>query len=649
MAWTGETSWVVMEQSEENFDGAGWAPASGPLDGEHLPIDVGGNNMLDYPPIVVGGHLQAMGHPWSSSLYFGPYGVLIPFPDLISAWDPVTSEEMYDSTGIEDLYGLSFEDFVSGMGGEEFARTQLIYAVSNLTFEDFEARVWINSETATEYTSLVRIESNGVLNLYVDSVDGENIELRAEIYSESSVPQVLTTSTPSSNPYYTILYDSATNDLTVTNFSEPFHLSTPPISPRFAGGLSRVVFYLTGSDGDVDNRLDFVKYAYRYRTPLFDDDVVPENPNGTSSNSNGGMGGLGGSVFNVSWNKTSDRFYETGIDRGTLYLQGPRSYSTSTTEINLGGITALIEEPLDEQGDKLITFSLNHITYIPFRVGFRVRAIHDENNWLEGEVISSTIDSVTIEVDTAVGEGAYSLWTIQQQTLVLPWNGLTNVTESGTDSAVEYYIDGRPYFFYTNPKEFQATISAYTYPDEFSSVIGFEEATDGVYLDSQSYDSFSLSYRTLIGTAVEKDRQDYKIHIIYNASVNMDSLSYDTLSQDINPTTFSFSINAIPVLVEGYRPTAHIIIDTRKLTPQQIHKIETKLYGTVDSPPDLPNPQDIFDLIRYGDDVIIKLLDDEYWSVEGPGDLVYMNDDESFVATTDAEDFGTYYGFETTE
>ena len=129
----------------------------------------------------------------------------------------------------------------------------------------------------------------------------------------------------------------------------------------------------------------------------------------------------------------------------------------------------------------------------------------------------------------------------------------------------------------------------------------------------------------------------------------MDSLSYDTLSQDINPTTFSFSINAIPVLVEGYRPTAHIIIDTRKLTPQQIHKIETKLYGTVDSPPDLPNPQDIFDLIRYGDDVIIKLLDDGYWSVEGPGDLVYMNDDESFVANTDAEDFGTYYEFETTE
>src|SRR6476620_3694188 len=67
----------------------------------------------------------------------------------------------------------------------------------------------------------------------------------------------------------------------------------------------------------------------------------------------------------------------------------------------------------------------------------------------------------------------------------IPWNGLTGVDESGADSAAAYYIDGRPFLHLPKPKEFVATLTAYTYPDEFASVMGVVEATDGMFLDSQ--------------------------------------------------------------------------------------------------------------------------------------------------------------------
>jgi hypothetical protein len=204
------------------------------------------------------------------------------------------------------------------------------------------------------------------------------------------------------------------------------------------------------------------------------------------------------------------------------------------------------------------------------------------------------------------------------------WNGLTSVEESGGESAAAYYIDGRPFLFLPKPKEYAASIKAYTYPDKFSSIMGVVEATDGMYVDSQIGDAFDLSYRTYIGNALDGPQADYKIHLVYNATVAPNSISYATLSNAINPVEFAWDIQAVPVPVEGYRATAHIVIDTRHMDAQKLATIEAMLYGDSDTEPSMPSPLTIFDTLTYGDSIVIIDNGDGTWEALGSYKNIYM-------------------------
>lgn len=214
--------------------------------------------------------------------------------------------------------------------------------------------------------------------------------------------------------------------------------------------------------------------------------------------------------------------------------------------------------------------------------------------------------------------------------LAVSWNGLTSIDEAGGDGAAEYFIDGRPFLYLPKPKEFKATIKAFTYPDAFSSIVGEVEATDGMYLDSQTGDSFDLSYRTKIGDALRGENAGYKIHLIYNATVVPSAKTYGTLGSDINPVEFSWDIQAVPVRVIGYRPTAHIMIDTRHMDTVKLGEIEDLLYGTTESLAVMPDPQIIFDLLSYGDAIIITDNGDGTWTAQGSYHNIYMIGDEIF-------------------
>lgn len=208
--------------------------------------------------------------------------------------------------------------------------------------------------------------------------------------------------------------------------------------------------------------------------------------------------------------------------------------------------------------------------------------------------------------------------------LAVAWDGLTGVEEQGGDGAASYYIDGRPFLFLPKPKEYAATIKAFTYPDAFSDIMGVAEIADGMYLDSQRGSAFDLAYRTKVGNAIDGIDHGYKIHLVYNAVVTPQSLSYDTLGSSINPTEFSWDIQAVPVMVEGFRPTAHIIIDTRHMDPHKVEAIEEMLYGGADQLPHMPSPQTVFDLLNYGDTIIVTDMGDGTFTVEGSYDNVYM-------------------------
>lgn len=210
------------------------------------------------------------------------------------------------------------------------------------------------------------------------------------------------------------------------------------------------------------------------------------------------------------------------------------------------------------------------------------------------------------------------------------WNGLISVDESAGEAATSYYIDGRPFLQFSKPKEFSATLRAYTYPDVFSEIMGLVEVADGMYLDSQTGDAFDLCYRTMIANAAVGDRAGHKLHLVYNATVVSPGRSYQTLSDAINPVDMSWEIQAVPVIVEGYRPTAHIVIDTRNIDPAKLQQIENLLYGTISTEPSMPTPQQVFDILSYGDTIIITDNGNGTWTALGSRDNIYMIGDGIF-------------------
>ena len=103
-------------------------------------------------------------------------------------------------------------------------------------------------------------------------------------------------------------------------------------------------------------------------------------------------------------------------------------------------------------------------------------------------------------------------------TLGVPWNGLISINEtpSGGD-ANSFYIDGVKFISYSNLEEFQATLNAFTYPDEFLEFDGFSNDGKGLSLGLQKRKTFGLSYRSMVGNDVSGQNSSYKIHLVYNA------------------------------------------------------------------------------------------------------------------------------------
>ena len=64
--------------------------------------------------------------------------------------------------------------------------------------------------------------------------------------------------------------------------------------------------------------------------------------------------------------------------------------------------------------------------------------------------------------------------------------------------------------------------------------------------------------------------------------------------------TFSWDITTTPVAVTGFKPTAHVELDSTKIAADKLAKIEAKLYGT-DEPsgePTLLMPDEIINMLK---------------------------------------------------
>lgn len=181
------------------------------------------------------------------------------------------------------------------------------------------------------------------------------------------------------------------------------------------------------------------------------------------------------------------------------------------------------------------------------------------------------------------------------------WNGLTSVTESpsGAESSPQYADNGK-YLNLISEEEFGATIEAFTYPDEFAQYNGEAELADGVYAGQQKRGTFGLSYRTKVGDDVNGQDKNYKLHLIYGCTAAPSEKAYSTVNDSPEATTFSWEISTTPVDVPGFKPTASITLDSRKVEEAKLKAIEKVLYGSDESPetkPRLPLPAEIIQII----------------------------------------------------
>ena len=214
----------------------------------------------------------------------------------------------------------------------------------------------------------------------------------------------------------------------------------------------------------------------------------------------------------------------------------------------------------------------------------------------------------------------------------VPWNGLTAVDEaSGNVNQTSYYIDGVRYFTQRSVGDYSATLKAFTYPDEFMEFDGYQEAADGLILDSQPVlNEFGLSYRTRVGNDIDGTDHGYKIHLAYHMTAVPSSRSFGTMGDSVDPMLFSWTISGTPEVLAGYRPTCHVIIDSRKVSPAMLAVVEEILYGSDISDARLPT---LFELVDLLSTWAFGVVDNGNgtWTVRGPIENVKNLDKKTFM------------------
>ena len=174
------------------------------------------------------------------------------------------------------------------------------------------------------------------------------------------------------------------------------------------------------------------------------------------------------------------------------------------------------------------------------------------------------------------------------------WNGVTNISESPSGAeATPLYANDIKYLNLMSNEEFGASIEAYTYPEEFAKCDGSAALADGVMIGQQTRQPFGLCYRTSLGNDTDGVEYGYKLHIIYGCLAAPSEKAYATINDSPEAITFSWEITTTPVDVEGFKPTATIVIDSTKVGEGKMAALEAVLYGSASEEAHLPLPAEI--------------------------------------------------------
>lgn len=180
------------------------------------------------------------------------------------------------------------------------------------------------------------------------------------------------------------------------------------------------------------------------------------------------------------------------------------------------------------------------------------------------------------------------------------WNGLSAVTESPSGAEpTAIYADNIKYLNLMSAEEFGATIEAYYYPDEWAECDGSAAIATGVYAGQQPRKTFGLCYRTKLGNDVDGNEHGYKLHLIYGALASPTEKSYNSVNDSPDVQPMSWELSTTPVSVDGFKPTACIVIDSTKANETDLATLEGILYGSgePDAAPRLPLPDEVIEIM----------------------------------------------------
>jgi hypothetical protein len=108
-----------------------------------------------------------------------------------------------------------------------------------------------------------------------------------------------------------------------------------------------------------------------------------------------------------------------------------------------------------------------------------------------------------------------------------------------------------------------------------------------------------------------------------------EDLEYQSLSDNIELSDFSWKLTSVPQAVSNYRNTSHFVIDSRKIHPDALSGIEDILYGTVSTAPRLPSVTELLSFVN----IIVVDNGDGTWTATVPDYYLTMLDATTFQIT----------------
>lgn len=219
----------------------------------------------------------------------------------------------------------------------------------------------------------------------------------------------------------------------------------------------------------------------------------------------------------------------------------------------------------------------------------------------------------------------------------VPWNGLTSVDESDNNAVEAVHFDGIKFNDILTIGDFSAVLRAFTYPEEFIRYEGTLEDQKGFYVTNQPPPGrFGLSYQTRVGDAIDGIDAGYKIHILYNLTAIPSTKTYETIDDELEPMQFEWTLTGVPEEIENFRPTAHVVIDSRRFDANLLRDVESIIYGDEDEDARLPSLKGLSAFIRRWNRLIITEFSDGTWTAESNEEgIISMLDSTTFQIVTD--------------